>query len=111
MAHGHWLKDYIGPHSGGSGGGSGGDILIVDVTIIKEGQGEIHAMGKTWKEIKDNFPNVLVHYDTEEVESWYECTEISRNKETGMLFVYVGEKQYQTESENGSPVYFYGGSA
>lgn len=35
MALGHWLKDYIGPHSGGSGGGSGGGgtgPLIIHVT-------------------------------------------------------------------------------
>lgn len=34
MALGHWLKDYIGPHSGGSGGSGGGGIkpLIIHVT-------------------------------------------------------------------------------
>lgn len=31
MALGHWLKDYIGPHSGGSGGG-GAEPLIICVT-------------------------------------------------------------------------------
>lgn len=31
MALGHWLKDYIGPHSGGSGGG-GTEPLIIHVT-------------------------------------------------------------------------------
>lgn len=31
MALGHWLKDYIGPHSGGSGGG-GAEPLIIRVT-------------------------------------------------------------------------------
>ena len=34
MALGHWLKDYIGPHSGGSGGSGGGgtEPLIIHVT-------------------------------------------------------------------------------
>lgn len=29
MAHGHWLKDYIGPHSGGSGGGKNVPTLYI----------------------------------------------------------------------------------
>lgn len=39
MALGHWLKDYIGPHSGGSGGG-GTEPLIIHVTEeeVKEPQ-------------------------------------------------------------------------
>lgn len=51
MALGHWLKDYIGPHSGGSGGG-GAKPLIVKLND--------NALDKTWQEIYDAFPNVVL---------------------------------------------------
>lgn len=53
MALGHWLKDYIGPHSGGSGGGSGGsgaEPLIVSMTPTGENDA---ILSKTWQEIYD----------------------------------------------------------
>lgn len=49
MALGHWLKDYIGPHSGGSGGDSGGgaDPLLVTLSADDE------TLDHTWQEIYD----------------------------------------------------------
>lgn len=38
MAHGHWLKDYIGPHSGGSGGGTEPLIIHVTEEEVKDSQ-------------------------------------------------------------------------
>lgn len=45
MALGHWLKDYIGPHSGGSGGG-GSEPLMVSIN-------ESEQLDHTWQEIYD----------------------------------------------------------
>lgn len=64
MALGHWLKDYIGPHSGGSGGG-GAKPLIVNI-VDGEGEGEVSgsSLDRTWQEIHDAFPNVILRQVT-----------------------------------------------
>lgn len=49
MALGHWLKDYIGPHSGGSGGSGGGtDNLLV----VNNNDG---TLDRTWNEINNAY--------------------------------------------------------
>lgn len=50
MAHGHWLKDYIGPHSGGSGGG-GTEPLIVKSNYDEST--DVNTLDHTWQEIYD----------------------------------------------------------
>lgn len=52
MALGHWLKDYIGPHSGGSGGG-GTEPLIV--TANYDESTDEAALDHTWQEIYNAF--------------------------------------------------------
>ena len=51
MALGHWLKDYIGPHSGGSGGGVGAEPLIVHIDG-QETEGKVYA-DRTYQEVHD----------------------------------------------------------
>lgn len=58
MALGHWLKDYIGPHSGGSGGG-GTEPLIVNITETQEDADTVCTLDKTWREIDAAYPNVV----------------------------------------------------
>lgn len=50
MALGHWLKDYIGPHSGGSGGGG---TLVARATLDTRKKKLI--LDKTFKEISDAY--------------------------------------------------------
>lgn len=59
MALGHWLKDYIGPHSGGSGGGSGGGGTLVVRVDHREGQLPNFNVifDKTWQEVYDALAN------------------------------------------------------
>ena len=65
MALGHWLKDYIGPHSGGSGGG-GTEPLIVNIV---DGESEANSsLDRTWQEIHDAFPNVILRKTTSGIE-------------------------------------------
>lgn len=62
MALGHWLKDYIGPHSGGSGGsgGGGGTEPLIVSTIAEEGY---TRLDKTWQEIYDA-PIAYLHLES-----------------------------------------------
>ncbi len=68
MALGHWLKDYIGPHSGGSGGSGGGGteplIIRYDRTEVSGSNTYMHYFDKTWQEVADaltNFAPVYIH--------------------------------------------------
>ena len=105
MALGHWLKDYIGPHSGGSGGGSGAEPLIVNLSVTHEGQNTVYTMGKTWKEIRDAFPNVLIHDEFDGGEDWYSCAQIGVDEgfEKPYSVYYHAGSPCQTDSENGYP--------
>lgn len=67
MAHGHWLKDYIGPHSGGSGGSDGSDTLVVKFDHV---EGELpnpnEVYDKTWNEVFSALENnirVVVRFE------------------------------------------------
>ena len=50
MALGHWLKDYIGPHCGGSGGGSGGSGSGTIIATLNEDE-TVETLNKTVSEI------------------------------------------------------------
>lgn len=53
MALGHWLKDYIGPHSGGSGGGGAKPLIIRE----------------TFEEVKDPATQEIIGFKTDTLAS------------------------------------------
>lgn len=105
MALGHWLKDYIGPHSGGSGGGGGG-VLIVNGVI--DGNNTM-TLDRTWQEIHDARVAVLVYepetdvlmnaqlYSINFVADSYNCTFVSSNN------VSTSTINFHADSPNGYP--------
>ena len=100
MALGHWLKDYIGPHSGGSGGSGGGtEPLIVSLIVEKS----YTRLDKTWQEIYDAFPNVLLDGSNAEA-GMYQRTVINNvNGSDNDYGVVVGPDIYEATSASGYP--------
>ena len=102
MAHGHWLKDYIGPHSGGSGGG-GTEPLIVTVNYT----GSIETLDKTWQEIHDAFVGgraVIVHPDNSN--NYYYITSVTtKSVPLGAEYIVVDSVNisYKTDFADGYP--------
>ena len=71
MALGHWLKSYIGPHSGSSGGSGGGENspYIVDIHYGEKNGRNAQIFSKTFKEVYDALMAgkiVLLSYPREE---------------------------------------------
>lgn len=99
MALGHWLKDYIGPHSGGSGGG-GVEPLIVN--------GDGLALDKTWQEIQNavmDGRNVLLE-TTAFGHSVYFATGVTENEVPGQQDFrvhFVNDVTYIATSADGYP--------
>lgn len=97
MALGHWLKDYIGPHSGGSGGG-GTEPLIVKLNV--------DTLDKTWQEIYDAFPNVVFDSGNAE-EGRHQRTVIKSVGSVGNEYIVVvnsaNDSFYKTTSTSGYP--------
>lgn len=100
MALGHWLKDYIGPHSGGSGGGSGGggaEPLIVHGS--HDESTDVTTLDKTWQEIYDAMPNVLLLIDSL---SKYLIVSVFYSFPSGQYTV-IADDTYKATSADGYP--------
>jgi hypothetical protein len=95
--------------SGGSGGGGGGaEPLIVNTSVTLEDPNRVFTMDKTWKEIRDAFPNVYIHDEDDDRESWLSIRNIGVYEESGSRSYIVYDPfdtAYQAESENGYPTY------
>lgn len=108
MALGHWLKDYIGPHSGGSGGGA--EPLIVNV--VKDETTGVNRLDHTWQEIYDA-PIAYLHlesYGLAELPARLSLIYIwqARSQETGDVLYCVSfgsdpTMRYNADSDDGYP--------
>lgn len=109
--HGHWLKDYIGPKASAQGGG-GTEPLIVNIST----SGELSAaLDRTWQEIHDAFPNVILRETKSgiggEFENLYSVTVVrEQNGLDGMTYVVEALQSsassltlYEANDPNGYP--------
>jgi len=92
--HGHWLKDYIGPKASANSGG-GTEPLIVRLN------GD--TLDKTWQEIYDAFPNVVLDGSNAEA-GLYQQTLINNVNGYGNEYrVVAGISNYKATSADGYP--------
>ena len=104
MALGHWLKDYIGPHSEGSGGSGGGGVLVVN-GVFEAGH---MTLDHTWQEIYDARAAVLVFEEpgTGVLYNSQLVTMGSSDSSYGCNFSSSGDArvmEFSTDSPNGYP--------
>ncbi len=109
MALGHWLKDYIGPHGGGSGGGENSPY-IVDVLNGEKNGRNAQVLSKTFKDVYDAFmagKTVLLSYPSEEdgfPAGSYEFRYVNSISYNGEDYnVYVGDEPYTAQDYNDFP--------
>lgn len=115
MALGHWLKDYIGPKASANSGGT--SPLTVNSNVTTEGSDTVHTLDKTWQEIHDAFPNVILRDVVNgiggEVERFYAVVQVYEfssldGKEYDISVLQsssAGFTTYVTDDPNGYPHY------
>ena len=84
------------------GGGTSG-TLIVNQTVTVDGSGSIATLDKTWREIKDAFPNVIIHFNSDGFESWDSIYTIIYDEEESAPYEVRAQVEFTTSSEDGYP--------
>lgn len=83
--------------------GGGGTPLIVNQTTTVDGDYNVITLDKTWREIKDAFPNVILHTSSEGFEAWDAIYGVYYEGEESAPYEVRAQVDFTTSSEDGYP--------
>lgn len=90
---------------GNGGGGTGGGVLVVNVSITRDGNNTTYTLDKTWQEIVD----ADLAIEVSNGESTKETAIITEVAQVGASYNVTGARQYETDSVSGYPSVTIGG--